>query len=68
MNYSIKRLTTIVSSYIRRNILPGVKREFVILDLTNSYLGRITDNIPPTSIKSILGNTFIEDSKILYTV
>lgn len=68
MNYSIKRLTTIVSSYIRRNILPGVKREFVILDLTNSHLGRITDNIPLASIKSILGNTFIEDSKILYTV
>ena len=68
MKYNAKRLTTVISSYIRRNLLPGVKREFTILDITDSHLDRITGSTSELSIKSILGNMFIEDSKILYTV
>lgn len=69
MEYTLKRLTTVVSSYIRRNILPGVKREFVIYDLTNSTLDRIQGDTPQESIISILGNDFADYcDKFLYTV
>lgn len=70
MDYSLNRLTKVITSYIRRNILPGKTREFVILDVTNSYLGRIYDNTPPESIISILGNDFADfiSDKFLYSV
>jgi hypothetical protein len=69
MEYTLKRLTTVVSSYIRRNILPGVKREFVIYDLTNSTLDRIYKETPQESIISILGNDFADYcNKFLYTI
>lgn len=69
MNYSLKRISKVITQYVRRNILPGVNREFVIIDLTNSLLGRITENTKQENIVSILGNDFADYSKkFLFTV
>lgn len=69
MNYSIKRIIHVVSSYIFRNILHDVKREFVILDLTNSLLGRILPDTEESNIISILGNDFADYTNgFLHTV
>ena len=69
MNYSIKRIIHVVSSYIFRNILHDVKREFVILDLTNSLLGRILPETEESNIISILGNDFADYTNgFLHTV
>jgi hypothetical protein len=61
MEYSLKRLITVTSSYIVRNLLPNQKREFIILDLTNSKIDRITNETPSENIISILGNDFYEE-------
>ena len=69
MEYSLKRLITVTSSYIVRNLLPNVKREFIILDLTNSKIDRITNETPGENIISILGNDFADYvDRFLYTV
>lgn len=69
MNYSLNRISKVVAQYIRRNLLPGVNREFVIINLTNSLLGRITENTKKENIISILGNDFADYlDKYLYTV
>lgn len=69
MEYTLERLTTVVTSYIRRNLLPGMTREFIIYDLTNSKLGRIDESTPEEQLISILGNDFADYcGKFLYTV
>jgi hypothetical protein len=69
MEYSLKRLITVTSSYIVRNLLPNQKREFIILDLTDSKIDRITNETPRKNIISILGNDFADYvNRFLYTV
>lgn len=69
MEYSLKRLITVTSSYIVRNLLPNQKREFIILDLTDSKIDRITNETPQENIISILGNDFADYvDRFLYTV
>ena len=69
MEYSLKRLITVTSSYIVRNLLPNQKREFIILDLTDSKIDRITNETPRENIISILGNDFADYvDRFLYTV
>ncbi len=69
MEYSLKRLITVTSSYIVRNLLPNQKREFIILDLTNSKIDRITNETLRENIISILGNDFADYvDRFLYTV
>ena len=60
---------TVTSSYIVRNLLPNQKREFIILDLTNSKIDRITNDTLSENIISILGNDFADyNDRFLYTV
>lgn len=69
MEYSLKRLISVTSQYIVRNLLPGQKREFILLNLTESKIDRILDSTPDENIVSILGNDFADYSdRFLYTV
>lgn len=69
MNYSLDRIWSMTTSYIRRNILyknGECEKTFTLIDLTNSYIDRIDNDTPEENIVSILWNDFYEKKNISY--
>ncbi len=66
MDYSPKRIVSVVIGYIKRKLelrktfKINLNYEAKIIDLTNSKVSRITDSTPESNIVSILGNNFFE--------
>lgn len=75
MDYSPQRIISVIINYIERKVNLRIKNinnityESKIIDLSNSKVDRITDNIEDNEIISILGNNFYEtDVKNFHTV
>lgn len=67
MNYSLSRIFNVTCNYLVRNLFEeenndSSKKDLIIIDLTESKIGRILNDTPEENIVSILGNDFFEKS------